>query len=157
MGSRQGYSAAARGDGEHRLPRDVAAEWYIDGGLRSGTNADLAAGTRTLVVIEPLGHLYPREPLDQEPAVVAAQSAVTIGPDPASGRVIGPGLYDRAAWQPAFKECLRQATGVSERLRPAWRTGAHCRRMCRGMPGWSARRGHARTAVRRPVGCTAGA
>jgi NTE family protein len=93
---------------------------YIDGGLRSGTNADLAAGAGVLVVVEPLAHLFPREPLSRELAAAGAGAVVTISPDPATLDAFGPDLHDRAAWQPAYRSGVRQA---AERLRATWRDG----------------------------------
>ncbi|GAA2228787.1 patatin-like phospholipase family protein [Kitasatospora cystarginea] len=97
---------------------------YMDGALRAGTNADLAAGARTLVVVEPMAHLFPREPLNQQLAAVGADAVVTIGPDPASVRAFGSDPGDLAAWEPAYRAGLRQAGDVGAQLRSAWRTEA---------------------------------
>ncbi|MFJ2776452.1 patatin-like phospholipase family protein [Kitasatospora sp. NPDC087315] len=105
-------------------PVAIDGRRYMDGALRAGTNADLAAGARTLVVIEPMAHLFPREPLDQQLAAVGADTVVTIGPDPASVRAFGSNLGDLAAWEPAYQAGLRQAGDVAARLRPAWRAEA---------------------------------
>ncbi|MGV9775220.1 patatin-like phospholipase family protein [Streptosporangium sp. NPDC003464] len=40
-------------------PTTVNGRRYMDGSLRSATNAGLAAGARTLVVIDPQAHLSP--------------------------------------------------------------------------------------------------
>lgn len=69
-------------------PITINGRRYMDGSLRSATNAALAAGARTLVVIDPQAHLFPRELLHQELAVAAAHTVVTIEPDPASIRRI---------------------------------------------------------------------
>ncbi|MFF3600342.1 patatin-like phospholipase family protein [Kitasatospora indigofera] len=97
---------------------------YMDGALRAGSNADLAAGARTLVVVEPMAHLFPRETLDRQLAVVGADTVVTVGPDPASVRAFGPDLGDLAAWEPAYRAGLRQAGDVHARLLAAWRSAA---------------------------------
>ncbi|WP_030796345.1 patatin-like phospholipase family protein [Streptomyces sp. NRRL S-337] len=101
-------------------PVAINGRRYIDGALRSGTNADLAVGARTLVVMEPMAHLYPRALLDQELALVGAKTVLTIGPDPASVRAFGSDLNDRAAWEPAYQAGLRQADDVGGRLRSEW-------------------------------------
>ncbi len=62
-------------------PITVNSHRYMDGGLRSGTNADLATGARLLVVIEPLAHLFPRDMLAYEISVADPQTVVTISPD----------------------------------------------------------------------------
>ncbi|SEM54130.1 patatin-like phospholipase family protein [Nonomuraea pusilla] len=105
-------------------PITVNGRRYMDGALRSATNAGLAAGARTLVVIDPQAHLFPRELLHQELAGAAAHTVVTVEPDPASIRVFGPDLNDRTAWEPAYQAGLRQAADAAERLRLAWKTGS---------------------------------
>ncbi|WP_066981969.1 patatin-like phospholipase family protein [Streptomyces sp. NRRL F-4489] len=97
---------------------------YMDGSLRSATNAGLAAGARTLVVIDPQAHLFPDE-LQQQIAAAAADTVVTVEPDPASLRAFGPDLNDRTAWEPAYQAGLRQAAAAAEHLRVAWSTGTH--------------------------------
>ncbi|MFD9223732.1 patatin-like phospholipase family protein [Streptomyces sp. NPDC060064] len=93
---------------------------YMDGGLRSGTSADLAVGARVLVVIEPMAHLLPREPLTQELAQAGSDAVVTIGPDEETAQVFGRDLHDRAAWQPAYRAGVRQAGEAAERIRATW-------------------------------------
>ncbi|MFE4600205.1 patatin-like phospholipase family protein [Kitasatospora indigofera] len=105
-------------------PVAVDGRRYMDGALRAGSNADLAAGARTLVVVEPMAHLFPRETLDRQLAVVGADTVVTVGPDPASVRAFGPDLGDLAAWEPAYRAGLRQAGDVHARLLAAWRSAA---------------------------------
>ncbi|MFF2040648.1 patatin-like phospholipase family protein [Kitasatospora sp. NPDC058170] len=105
-------------------PVDVDGLRYMDGALRAGANADLAAGARTVVVIEPMAHLFPRESLDRQLAEVGADTVVTIGPDPASVRAFGSDLGDLAAWEPAYQAGLRQAGDVLAQFRSAWRAEA---------------------------------
>lgn len=102
-------------------PVAIDGRRYMDGALRSGTNADLAAGARTLVVVEPMAHLFPREPLNQQLAAVGADTVVTISPDPASVRAFGSDLGDLAAWEPAYRAGLRQAGDLGAQLRSTWR------------------------------------
>lgn len=103
-------------------PVAIDGRRYMDGALRSGTNADLAAGARTLVVVEPMAHLFPREPLNEQLAAVGADTVVTIGPDPASVRAFGSDPGDPAAWEPAYQAGLRQADEAVAQLRSTWRT-----------------------------------
>ncbi|MHA6765247.1 patatin-like phospholipase family protein [Streptacidiphilus sp. PAMC 29251] len=102
-------------------PVAIEGRRYMDGALRSGTNADLATGARTLVVVEPMAHLFPREPLNQQLAALGADAVVTIGPDPASVRAFGSDPGDLAAWEPAYQAGLRQAGDLDARLRLVWR------------------------------------
>ncbi|GAA4076629.1 patatin-like phospholipase family protein [Actinomadura miaoliensis] len=106
-------------------PVAIDGRRYMDGALRSGPNADLAAGARTLVVVEPMAHLFPREPLDQQLATVGADTVATISPDPAAVRAFGSDMGDLAAWEPAYQAGLRQAGDVHARLRSTWRTEAN--------------------------------
>ncbi|MFG2819824.1 patatin-like phospholipase family protein [Kitasatospora sp. NPDC048365] len=101
-------------------PITVDGRRYLDGALHSTTNARLAAGARTLVVVDPQAHLFPRTLLDRELAVAAAHTAVTVEPDPASLRAFGPDLNDRTAWEPAYHAGLHQAADAAEQLRAAW-------------------------------------
>lgn len=105
-------------------PITINGRRYMDGSLRSATNAALAAGARALVVIDPQAHLFPRELLHQELAVAASHTVVTIEPDPASIRAFGADLNDRTAWEPAYQAGFRQATDAAEQLRLAWKAGS---------------------------------
>lgn len=105
-------------------PVAIDGRRYMDGALRSGPNADLAAGARALVVVEPMAHLFPRGPLNQQLAAVGADAVVTISPDPASVSAFGSDLGDLAAWEPAYQAGLRQADDIDARLRSMWRTEA---------------------------------
>ncbi|WP_371614089.1 patatin-like phospholipase family protein [Streptomyces sp. NBC_00454] len=101
-------------------PVAIDGRRYMDGALRSGPNADLAAGARTLVVVEPMAHLFPREPLNQQLAAVGADTVVTISPDPASVRAFGSDMGDLAVWEPAYQAGLRQAGDIDAQLRSMW-------------------------------------
>ncbi|MGW7528356.1 patatin-like phospholipase family protein [Streptomyces sp. NPDC054783] len=101
-------------------PVTINGRRYMDGGLRSATSADLAAGTHALVVIEPLAHLFPREPLTRELDQAGADSVVTISPDQAAIEVFGSDLHDRTAWQPAYRAGARQGAAVADQVRAIW-------------------------------------
>lgn len=95
-------------------PVTINGRRYIDGALRSGTNADLADGARVLVIVNPLEHLFPADKPQHG-------AAVTIVPDPATVAILVSGLQDPPAWQPAYQAGLRQATQVAGRVRTTWR------------------------------------
>lgn len=105
-------------------PPTINGRRYMDGGLRSGTSADLAAGARVLVVIEPLADMFPREPLTRELAEAGADVVVTIGPDEETLRAFGPDLHDRAAWVPSYRAGVRQAAEAAQRVRATWHASA---------------------------------
>ncbi|MCW2933484.1 MAG: hypothetical protein JWM19_4446 [Actinomycetia bacterium] len=104
-------------------PITINGRQYMDGGIVSGTNADVATGADVLVLVEPLAHLFPREPLERELASTGAGTVITINPDHAALHAFGPDLGDWAAWQPARQAGIRQAATTAERVRAAW-----CRR-----------------------------
>ncbi|MEY9962442.1 NTE family protein [Streptacidiphilus sp. MAP12-16] len=103
-------------------PITVNGRRYMDGGIGSGTNADVATGADVLVLLEPLAHLFPRGPLERELAAAGAGTVVTINPDQAALDAFGPDLGDWAAWQPAREAGIRQAAATAERVRAAWST-----------------------------------
>ena len=105
-------------------PITINGRQYMDGGIGSGTNADAATGADVLVVVEPLAHLFPREPLEQELAATGAGTVVTINPDQAALDAFGPNTSDWAVRQPAWQAGLRQAATTAERVRAAWRRRA---------------------------------
>jgi len=105
-------------------PITINGRQYMDGGIGSGTNADVATGADVLVVVEPLAHLFPREPLEQELAATGAGTVVTINPDQAALDAFGPNMSDWAVRQPAWQAGRRQAAATAERVRAAWRRRA---------------------------------
>lgn len=90
---------------------------YMDGGASSPTNADLAAGARRLVVIDPIAHVYPRGPLEREIAAVGADRVTTIGPNAAAQTAYGTNMLDNTSWQPAYRAGVDQVGEVVDELR----------------------------------------
>jgi NTE family protein len=105
-------------------PISINGRQYMDGGMWSGTNADVAIGADVLVVVEPLAHLFPREPLERELAATGAGTVIAINPDQAALEAFGPDLGDWAAWQPARQAGIRQAATTAERVSAVWRRHA---------------------------------
>lgn len=92
----------------------------MDGGLRSATNADLAAGADALVVLEPLAHLFPSDILRRELAAAHAKTELVIRPDSAAVDAFGPDLHGRATWQAVFRAGTRQSRQIAAQLRHTW-------------------------------------
>ncbi|MFI6431506.1 patatin-like phospholipase family protein [Rhodococcus oryzae] len=90
-------------------PITISGRRYMDGAFRAGSDADLAAGAGTVVVIEPLGHLYP------------SGAPLAIAPDRASLDAFGPNLHDMSAWEKCFEAGLRQAVPAADRIGGPWR------------------------------------
>jgi NTE family protein len=94
-------------------PVTIGASRYVDGGVRSADNADLAAGFGRITVISPIGFdsLIPSSrPLREEVAKLRADgSAVTvIVPDAASAALITTNALDPATRTPAARAGLAQ-------------------------------------------------
>ncbi len=87
-------------------PVTIEGRRYIDGGVRSGENADYAAGATRVLIIAPLGatELFPTEmPLSKAAAQLRAGGAqvAIIAPDEASQAAVGPNPLDPARRAPA--------------------------------------------------------
>jgi NTE family protein len=87
-------------------PVTIAGRRYMDGGVRSADNADLAAGARRIIVISPLGMDSPLPtmlPLREVLARLKDDGATVfvISPDEASVAAIGTNALDPATRVPA--------------------------------------------------------
>lgn len=93
-------------------PVTIGGRRYVDGGVRSGDNADLAAGWSRVVIISPLGLDSPLalRPLSEAVASLRDEgSAVTvITPDTASAAAIGANPLDPVTRTPAARAGLAQ-------------------------------------------------
>lgn len=97
-------------------PIQIGGHSYIDGSLRSLTNADLAVGAHALVVIAPLAHCVPEDSLRQELDTVGARTDATIAPDASSALTFGSDLYDSSSWTPAYQAGRRQASTIAAEI-----------------------------------------
>jgi NTE family protein len=87
-------------------PVTISGRRYMDGGVRSADNADLAAGAARVVVISPLGLESPLpSPLPLREVLTGLKdggaSVTLISPDAASAAAIGPNALDPATRVPA--------------------------------------------------------
>ena len=106
-------------------PIQIGEHSYIDGGLRSLTNADLAVRAQTLLVIAPLAHRVPEETLRRELVIADAGVAATINPDAASLTFFNSDLYDPASWSRAYQAGHQQATTIAEEIADHWTNDRH--------------------------------
>lgn len=97
---------------------------YIDGGMRSPTNADLAAGHDLVVVVsvapadgEPIGRLLAEE---VESLKASGSTVVVISPDEEALAALGPDLMDLARRAGAARAGLAQAIAQAPVLRELW-------------------------------------
>jgi NTE family protein len=97
-------------------PATIGGRRYMDGGVRSADNADLAAGAARVIVISPLGLDSPL------PAMLPLRAAVTsltnqgavvtvVSPDAASAAAIGANALDPATRGPAAAAGRAQGLG----------------------------------------------
>jgi len=102
-------------------PVTIGASRYIDGGVRSVVNLDLAADCDTVVVIAPSVMGFGGSVLDQAAQLRATGVTVeVIAADDASLSAFGPNVLDPATREPSLIEGRRQGAEVVERLRAVW-------------------------------------
>lgn len=102
-------------------PVTIQGRRYIDGGVRSGENADYAAGAARVLVIAPLGttELFPTEvPLSKAVARLRSGGAAVaiVAPDEASQSAVGQNPLDPSRRAPAAE--AGRAQGRTEQI--AW-------------------------------------
>jgi NTE family protein len=101
-------------------PVTIGGRRYMDGGIRSETNADLAAGASAVIVLDAVGHLTPCDRLRAELATLGTGSTLVITPDESAAGVIGTNMLDPAIWSPAMEAGLAQAAVCADPARAIW-------------------------------------
>jgi NTE family protein len=103
-------------------PVTIGARRYIDGGMRSPANVDLAAGCARVVVLAPILIAFRRDArvAAQVSSLPAGTRTVVIAPDPAAGRAIGRNVLDPARRAPAARAGRAQAAQVAASVREVW-------------------------------------
>ncbi|MGW7452852.1 patatin-like phospholipase family protein [Streptomyces sp. NPDC054787] len=104
-------------------PVTVDGRRFIDGGVRSATNADLAAGYARVVIIAPvsLGSGLVPAPAAQAARLREAGSKVLlITPSAAARKAIGRNVLDPARRDPAARAGLAQAAAHASEARAVW-------------------------------------
>lgn len=98
---------------------------YMDGGIRSMTNADMAAGFRQVAVLAPLGYRdgnpvsgHLRRELRELQA--GGSAALALLPDEASAQAIGDNVLDPARIVDAAAAGVRQAAVLARAVRAVW-------------------------------------
>jgi NTE family protein len=116
-------------------PITINGHRYIDGGMRSGTNADLAIGHDRVLIISVLGamasraaanvRLTPAGQLESEIAALTESGSVVelIEADEDSAQAMGLNLMDPSAISAAVDEGIRQGESAASRLREFWSVG----------------------------------
>ncbi|RBY74534.1 patatin-like phospholipase family protein [Geodermatophilus sp. TF02-6] len=102
-------------------PVTVDGSRYVDGGMRSAANADLADGCDRVVVLAPIPRgVGPMASVDAQVTGMVARVAV-VAPDADSRRAIGRNVLDPAARAGSARAGRDQAARVAERVSEAWR------------------------------------
>ncbi|MEU8659762.1 patatin-like phospholipase family protein, partial [Actinoplanes philippinensis] len=100
-------------------PVTIGDRRYIDGGVRLGAGADLAAGAERLVVIAPLATLG-RDRIVEEIASTGAGKTLLIEPDGESLAAFGPNFMDVTRRPAAVLAGLRQGSALADTVRSVW-------------------------------------
>jgi NTE family protein len=101
-------------------PVTIDGHRYVDGGMRSAANADLAQGYDRLVVLAPIPRGFgPMASVDAQVTGMVCRVAV-VSPDSQSRTAIGRNVLDPAARAPSAKAGRAQAASVAERVAEAW-------------------------------------
>ena len=98
---------------------------YMDGGMRSGTNADLARGHGKVVIVAVMPPAFapmmlPR--LEAEAAVIRAHGgeALLLVPDSACGEAFGPNLMDSSNREAIARAGFAQGQAEAARVKAFW-------------------------------------
>ncbi|HEX8036042.1 MAG TPA: patatin-like phospholipase family protein [Ktedonobacterales bacterium] len=103
-------------------PVTIRGRRYVDGGVRSTANVDLAAGCERLVIVAPLTQAMRREdgPAAQAATLGEGVRSVIVSPDAAARAAIGGNVLDPAHRAPAAQAGRAQAASVAEHVREVW-------------------------------------
>jgi NTE family protein len=103
-------------------PVTIDGRRYIDGGIRSVLNADVAVGHDLVLILAPID-----EPLPVGPDVAAGMEALEarariqfVRPDDASTAAFGPDLLDLASREPSARAGRSQGQALAESVRSFW-------------------------------------
>jgi NTE family protein len=103
-------------------PVTINGQRYIDGGVRSVANADLATGCERVVVIAPTTAAPRRadRPAAQVAALGSGVQAVIVSPNAVARAAIGSNVLDPARRAPAAEAGRAQAVNEADRIRAVW-------------------------------------
>jgi NTE family protein len=103
-------------------PATIGDRRYVDGGMRSGVNTDLAAGCDVVIVVAPMQEspLVSPEVQAQIDAIARAAQVVTINPDDASTEAIGGNPLDPETARPSAEAGRAQAAAHVAEVSAIW-------------------------------------
>lgn len=101
-------------------PITIGERRFVDGGMRSVANVDLAGGYDRVVVVAPIVRgVGPMVSVDAQVTGLVARVAV-FSPDAASVTAIGRNVLDPAAREPSGRAGHAQAAAVADQVREVW-------------------------------------
>jgi NTE family protein len=100
-------------------PVNVDGGYYMDGGIRSITNADLAAGATAAVVIAPSDGAFRASPAEQL-AALGLDRGCLISPDAAARESIGTNMLDPGRRGPAHAAGAAQGRALAAEVGSIW-------------------------------------
>ena len=99
----------------------IGQRHYIDGGMRSTTNADLARGADVVVVIAPVAQAFSKaSSIRAQLEATGATRTAVVTPDQEALTDFGANVLDPAKRADAARAGLRQAADVVAKVRRAW-------------------------------------
>lgn len=102
-------------------PVTIGGRHYVDGGVRSTANADLAKGADRVVVLAPLPQaLTKRSSIPAQLARTGARHTAVVSPDGQALADIGKNVLDPAKRADAARAGLRQSADAVDAVRGAW-------------------------------------
>lgn len=101
---------------------EIDGRGYMDGGIRSGTNADLARGYRVVVAVSPQAAAFrPAAWVSRQLASLGPDvRSVLITPDATSVRLLRRNVLDPSRAAEAARAGHAQAAAIAERVRAVW-------------------------------------
>jgi len=94
---------------------------YMDGGVRSGTNADLAAACRRIVVLAPLAPIRMHgAPAAEIEALRQGSKVALVAPDEATLAALGPNVFDAGRWEAAIEAGIAQGSALAAEVGAVW-------------------------------------
>jgi NTE family protein len=102
-------------------PVTIDGRRYVDGGMRSAANADLAQGYDRLVVLAPIPRGFgPMASVDAQVTGMVSSRVAVISPDGDSRTAIGRNVLDPAARAPSAEAGRAQAASAARQVTEVW-------------------------------------
>ncbi|MFV0463170.1 MAG: patatin-like phospholipase family protein [Nostocoides sp.] len=103
-------------------PVTINGRPFVDGGVRTVTNVDLAAGHERVVVIAPVPFAVRRSDRPQEQAAALGDQvrSIVVHPDPAALRAMGRDVLDLTRARAAAEAGRRQGVASADKVRVVW-------------------------------------